>query len=65
MYPVSVQTHKRDGCVSLEVSPYLAHDTAGTVEEARRMWHDVGRANVMIKIPAMPAGTPAIRAFPR
>ena len=59
--PVYHQTKKRDGYVSLEVSPYLAHDTAGTLEEAQRLWHDVGRSNVMIKVPATLAGIPAIR----
>ena len=61
MLPVYNRTNKRDGYVSLEVSPYLAHDTAGTVEEARRLWHDVRRDNVMIKVPATPAGIPAIK----
>lgn len=59
--PVYTRTNKRDGYVSLEVSPYLAHDTAGTVEEARRLWHTVARNNVMIKVPATPAGIPAIQ----
>jgi transaldolase len=49
-----------DGFVSLEVSPYLAHDTAGTMQEARRLFHAVDRANVFIKIPGTPAGVPAI-----
>src|SRR5215510_6493375 len=49
-----------DGFVSLEVSPYLAHDTVGTMQEARRLFHAVDRANVFIKIPGTPAGLPAI-----
>jgi transaldolase len=49
----------RDGFVSLEVSPRLAHDTAGTVAEARRLWAAVGRPNAMIKVPGTPAGVPA------
>jgi transaldolase len=49
-----------DGFVSLEVSPYLAHDTVGTMQEARRLFHAVDRANVFIKIPGTPAGVPAI-----
>jgi transaldolase len=49
-----------DGFVSLEVSPYLAHNTIGTVQEARRLWAAVDRPNVMIKIPSTPAGIPAI-----
>ncbi|HKE85937.1 MAG TPA: bifunctional transaldolase/phosoglucose isomerase [Vicinamibacterales bacterium] len=61
--PVYAQTAKRDGYVSLEVSPLLAHDTAGTVDEARRLWRQVGRENVMIKVPATPEGIPAIRTL--
>jgi transaldolase/glucose-6-phosphate isomerase len=53
----------RDGFVSLEVSPHLAHDTAGTVSEARRLWRAVGRPNLMIKVPGTSAGAPAIRAL--
>src|ERR1700675_365919 len=52
---------RRDGYVSLEVSPYLANDTKGTIEEARRLWKSVDRPNVMIKVPATPEGVPAIR----
>jgi len=55
------QTAKRDGYVSLEASPLLAHDTAGTVEEARRLWKAVSRPNLMIKVPATREGMPAIR----
>jgi transaldolase len=51
-----------DGFVSLEVSPSLAHDTAGTIEAAKRLWGRVDRPNVMIKIPATMEGLPAIRA---
>ncbi len=58
--PVFDQTQRRDGYVSLEVSPDLAHNTKGTVEEARRLWKAVGRDNVMIKVPATEAGIPAI-----
>jgi transaldolase/glucose-6-phosphate isomerase len=49
-----------DGFVSLEVSPLLAHDTAGTVAAAKRLWAAVDRPNLMIKIPATPEGLPAI-----
>jgi len=49
-----------DGYVSLEVSPHLAHDTAGTVAEARRLWDEVARPNLMIKVPATAAGISAI-----
>jgi transaldolase / glucose-6-phosphate isomerase len=54
-------THRRDGYVSLEVSPYLANDTKGTVAEARRLWKTVGRENLMIKVPGTAEGVPAIR----
>src|ERR1700722_16420280 len=59
--PVYQSTKKRDGYVSLEVSPYLAHDTNGTLEEARRLWKTVARENVMIKVPGTAAGIPAFR----
>ena len=55
------ETKGRDGYVSLEVSPNLAFDTQGTIDEARRLWKAVNRTNVMIKIPATPQGLPAIR----
>ncbi|HEX7901359.1 MAG TPA: transaldolase [Planctomycetota bacterium] len=50
----------RDGLVSFEVSPLLAHDTAGTIEEARRLHRKIARANVMIKVPGTAEGFPAI-----
>ena len=53
-------TKRRDGYVSLEVSPYLARDTKATMSEARRLWKAVSRPNVMIKVPATPEGVPAI-----
>lgn len=59
--PVYEESKYRDGYVSLEVSPLLAHDTAGTVEEARRLWRTVNRANLMVKVPATREGIPAIR----
>jgi len=54
-------SRRRDGYVSLEVSPFLANDTKGTLEEARRLWKAVGRENLMIKVPATPEGIPAVR----
>ncbi len=57
------KTGAGDGYVSLEVSPELANDTKGTLEEARRLWAAVGRPNVMIKVPATAAGLPAIRTL--
>ena len=59
--PVYDRTAGGDGFISLEVSPGLANDTAGTIEEARRLWSLVERPNVMIKVPATQAGLPAIR----
>ncbi len=55
--------HGRDGYVSLEVSPYLAMDTQATVNEARRLWREVGRPNLMIKVPGTKPGVPAIRTL--
>jgi transaldolase / glucose-6-phosphate isomerase len=59
--PVYQSTKKRDGYVSLEVSPYLANDTQATLGEARRLWKAVGRDNVMIKVPGTAEGIPAFR----
>lgn len=58
--PVYDHTQGADGFVSMEVSPTLAHDSAGTIREAQRLWKEVGRPNVMIKVPATPEGIPAI-----
>ena len=55
------RTDGQDGFVSIEVSPYLADDTAGTLDEVRRFWHMIDRPNLMVKIPSTPAGVPAIR----
>jgi len=57
---VFARTGGRDGRVSIEVSPRLAHDTAATVEEALRLRRRVDRPNVMVKVPATEAGLPAI-----
>lgn len=59
-WPLFEQSNKKEGYVSLEVNPHLAHDTAGTIEEARRLWEAVGRINVMIKVPGTEEGLPAI-----
>src|SRR5215469_16985096 len=61
--PIYHQTEGRDGYISIEVSPYLAMDTGGTIEEARRLWREVARENLMIKIPGTKPGLPAIRAM--
>ena len=59
--PIYEQTDGQDGFVSIEVSPALAHDTAGTIVEVRRFWQAIARPNLMVKIPSTPAGIPAIR----
>ena len=60
--PVYDRLGTKDGYVSLEVSPYLANDTDGTIAEAQKLWAAVDRPNLMIKIPGTPAGVPAIAA---
>ncbi len=59
--PAYERTGGQDGFVSIEVSPYLAHDTEKTLAEVRRFWHTIDRPNLMVKIPSTPAGIPAIR----
>src|SRR5438270_5856443 len=59
--PTYERTNGQDGFVSIEVSPYLAHDTEGTLSEVRRFWETIDRPNLMVKIPSTPAGVPAIR----
>jgi transaldolase/glucose-6-phosphate isomerase len=59
--PVYDNSKRRDGYVSLEVSPYLARDTEGTLAEARRLWKTVNRENVMIKVPGTGQGIPAFQ----
>jgi transaldolase len=61
--PVYDQSDGVDGYVSIEVSPLLAHDTQGTVAEARRLFKSLTRPNIMIKVPATPEGIPAIRTL--
>ncbi|MBS3784447.1 MAG: transaldolase, partial [Anaerolineae bacterium] len=61
--PIYDGTGGDDGYVSLEVSPDLAHDTEGTIEEARRFYAAVDRPNVMIKVPATVEGIPAIETL--
>ena len=60
--PLYDQSDAGDGYVSLEVSPLLAHDTEKTIQQAIRLWKQVDRPNLMIKIPATLAGIPAIKA---
>ncbi|MEO8274979.1 MAG: transaldolase [Thermoanaerobaculia bacterium] len=61
--PVYRRTHMQDGYVSLEVSPELAEDAAGSLAEARRLWREVDRPNVMIKIPGTKTCLPVIRSL--
>lgn len=60
--PVYDSTNGADGFVSIEVSPYLAFDTNATLAEARSLWKEIGRPNLMVKIPGTDQGIPAIRA---
>ena len=59
--PLYKESEGGDGYVSLEVSPYLANDSEGTIKQAKELWERVDRPNLMIKIPATKAGLPAIR----
>src|SRR5256884_7217626 len=61
LQPVYAEATRRDGYVSLEVSPFLGFDTKASLAEARRLWKATDRPNVMIKIPGTPEGLPAIR----
>ena len=60
LFDTYLDTNKTDGFVSLEVNPHLAHDTSGTILEAKRLYKEVGRPNLMIKVPATKEGIPAI-----
>jgi transaldolase/glucose-6-phosphate isomerase len=57
------QTQRRDGYISLEVSPYLAMNTHETIEEARRLWREVNRRNLLVKVPGTKPGLTAIRTL--
>jgi transaldolase len=59
--PVYASSSVLDGYVSLEVNPHLAHNTQGSIEEARRLWQELDQPNVCIKVPATLEGLPAIR----
>lgn len=59
--PLYEETNGGDGYVSIEVSPFLAHDTAATSKQAQQLWARVARPNLMVKIPATKEGIPAIR----
>jgi transaldolase len=61
--PVYDRVTGADGYISMEVSPKLANETEGSIEEARRLWKEINRPNLLIKIPATPAGIPAIETL--
>ena len=61
--PIYAASNRQDGYASLEVSPYLAHDMAGTIADAKRLFTAVSRPNLMIKVPATDEGIPAIQAL--
>jgi transaldolase/glucose-6-phosphate isomerase len=61
--PLFERLEGADGFVSLEVAPELAHDTSGTIAEARRLWKAVDRPNLMIKVPGTAEGLPAIQSL--
>jgi transaldolase/glucose-6-phosphate isomerase len=63
LHPIYDRTGGRDGYVSIEVRPSLAHDTAGTIAEARRLFSTLARPNIMIKVPATPEGIPAVETL--
>ncbi len=58
--PIYDRTEGRDGFVSIEVAPSLAHDTEGTMREAEEFWRIINRPNIMVKVPATAEGIPAI-----
>jgi transaldolase len=60
LLPIYERTDGADGFVSIEVSPHLAYDTNASISEARRLWSEVNRPNLMVKIPATTEGLPAI-----
>lgn len=59
--PIYEESNGQDGYISIEVPPTIAHDTQKTIEEARRYFREIGRENVMIKIPGTSAGLPAVK----
>ncbi|MBD2184424.1 transaldolase [Planktothrix sp. FACHB-1355] len=58
--PVYEESNGLDGYISIEVPPTIAHDTEATINEARRYYQEIGRSNVMIKIPGTESGLPAV-----
>ncbi len=62
LLPIHTASNGADGHASIEVSPFLAADTKGTLDAAKRLWARLNRPNIMIKIPATPEGLPAVKA---
>ena len=65
LFPLYLTSEGKEGYVSIEISPHLAYDTESTIAEARRVWQEVNRPNIMIKVPATKEGLPAIRELIR
>ncbi len=65
LFPLYLTSEGKEGYVSLEISPHLAHDTDSTIAEVRRVWQEVDRPNLLIKVPATKEGIPAIRELTR
>ena len=63
--PMYIHSKAHDGYVSIEVNPHLAHNTLGTIDEARRIWNTLNRPNILIKVPATTEGLTAIRQLIR
>jgi len=61
LHPIYEESNGEDGYVSIEVSPFLAHDTHATLAQAQELWARLACPNLMVKIPATRAGLPAIR----
>ncbi|HEY2445678.1 MAG TPA: bifunctional transaldolase/phosoglucose isomerase [Rhizomicrobium sp.] len=61
--PAYDAAHGADGFISIEVSPYLAYDAEASIAEARALWHEISRPNLMVKIPGTREGIPAIRTL--
>ena len=61
--PIFIESNHQDGRVSIEVDPFLAHETEETIEQGKALWQIVDRPNLLIKVPATLAGLPAITAL--
>ena len=59
--PIYDRTQGADGFISIEVSPYIAHDTDASIAEAKSLWDEIAKPNLMVKVPGTKEGAPAIR----